>query len=290
MRIFFPSGHIFTDLGPLAPRAGSRTSSLAPSDSASQQQKVSPDSLTEAEKLKAYNTLLESVYAPSVRPWFLWPSVLWDYEDCEKDTTEGIIVTESNKRRPRMKLAIRRPDGSKVSSLEWLDIRRATNLFVKQLLDFILSDPRNAGLKLTKTVIKNMFGNKYNEIVLALEAEQKLLRLCSAHWKADMLIGQALVRWNDKESKAAMRHRADSSNPNSFDAKHSQLPAARVSDSARVNVAKRVLESSPGPKTPSAMHTQKHQKDDAILRTKTKGPPSNNRECSIHHSPFFTPS
>ncbi len=71
---------------------------------------------------KAIEKLLESVEPPSIQPQFLLPSVLWNYNDCETDKSEGDIVTSANKHRPRMSLAICHPDGLKISSQEFANV------------------------------------------------------------------------------------------------------------------------------------------------------------------------
>jgi hypothetical protein len=93
-----------------------RASSLGPSDSASQQTKLGIP----------LTVLLEMLEPPIKRPSFLPKSVPWDYEDCN-DQTEDIIVTELNTRRLKMSLAIRRGDGTKISS-QAFDARRKLSL------------------------------------------------------------------------------------------------------------------------------------------------------------------
>ena len=44
---------------------------------------------------------------------------LWDYKDCEKDTSQGVILTAAYKYQPRMSHAIRRQDGTMVPSQEY---------------------------------------------------------------------------------------------------------------------------------------------------------------------------
>ncbi len=64
-------------------------------------------------------------------------------------------------------------------------------------------------------------------------------------------------------------------------------PIPQVWDVAPVNAAKHALELSPGPKSPSALHAQKHSKDDTILfgqKTMGSSVSSNLREYSIRWS------
>ncbi|KAF8265293.1 hypothetical protein EI94DRAFT_359470 [Lactarius quietus] len=124
--------------------ASSHTSSLGPSDSASKQ-----GSLDYAVWLwQAVEKLLESVEQPAIRPQFLPKSVLWDYEDCN-DPAQGVIAAEANECRPKMNLAIRRNDGTRISNREYVNIRRAADIICTQLLNHIKSDPSSAVLLAT---------------------------------------------------------------------------------------------------------------------------------------------
>jgi hypothetical protein len=103
----FSSDTLSTKSDPLATAphgADSRALSLAPSDSASQQ-RLGIDLATD----QAIEDILGRVEAPSMHPQVLPMSVLWYYDDCDKDPS-GVIITEANKHRPRMNIAIRRPD------------------------------------------------------------------------------------------------------------------------------------------------------------------------------------
>ena len=225
-------------------------SSLGPSDSASQ---LTMD--------RAVDNLLERVEPPSLRPRFLPTTVLWDYEDCEKDTSQGVIVTESNKRRPTMSRAVRRQDGSKVPSQEYERIRHSADIGVRNLLNSANSDPRatmHARMPRTKTFFKKVFKEEYYRAILELEAQHPILRLCSAHWKADALIGQAFLRRNEGSNAAT---RATSSNYNLADANDFQPREPSQRDEGLVKNSKRALELSPGPKSPSTSRTQKRCKD-----------------------------
>ncbi|KAI9437506.1 hypothetical protein H4582DRAFT_2057868 [Lactarius indigo] len=180
----------------LGPRSESRASSLGPSDSASQQMKFDPT------YDKAIKTLLGTVEPLPTRPQFLPREVLWYYDDCATDKSYGDIVTKSNMYRLKMNLAIRRLDGSKVSAQEFSNIRHSVAIVIQKLINLIDSDPRMAvragdPKSRTRSFIKNLFKPKYDRAILELEAEQRLLRLCYAHWKADVLIGQVQKRSKD---------------------------------------------------------------------------------------------
>jgi hypothetical protein len=247
-------------------------SSLGPSDSASQQAR--PHSTSDID------TLLERLDAPSVRPEYLPASVLWYFDDCSTDRTYGTIVTASNSCRPKMGIAIRRPDGSKIPNLEFGYMRRDADLIVQKLRTLIESDSRMMralnSKPLTKTLARTLFKAEYRKAILELEEEHKLLRLCASHWKADMMIGQAFPRATDPEVKVGTHCGQDLSGPPTS-------PIPQVS-----SVAKRSLELSPGPKSPSVSRVQKRSKDNTALSgQKTSGsmvPPSQ-REFPIHCRP-----
>ncbi|KAH9070812.1 hypothetical protein EDB83DRAFT_2517992 [Lactarius deliciosus] len=268
--------------------ADSRASSLGPSDSASQQTRGG----LEADRDRAIERLLKTVEQPSLRPSFLPPSVLWRDKDCKMDM-EGDILTEQNPCQPKMALAIRCPDGSIASAQEYSNMRHSADIIVQNLVERVSSDSRTTGCggsskSLTKTFVKGAFGAEYRRAVLDLEAEQKLLHLCSGHWKADAMITKAFQRRNaeEKKRKAATNcKQASSSELNPSDPKDSRLlgpspavPLPQLWDTASVNVAKRALELSPGPKSPSVSHDQKRSKDNTMYSGQKTRVPSNSQK------------
>jgi hypothetical protein len=254
----------------------SRTpSSLGPSDSASQQQ-TSLDIAMDT----AIDAHLERVEPLSVRPRFLPTTVLWYFGDCAQDTSQGEIVTTQNPNRPKMGRAIRRADGTPISGPEYSNIRRSADILAQDLTRLINSDPRSATYvgepkKRIRTLIKTVFMAEYKRAMLKLEAEHKLLRLCSSHWKADHMIGQAFSRRKDAERVMTTRVGSEPSNvEDSRPPKPSTLIPQALGATPK-KVAKRVFELSPGPKSPSASHAQKRSKDIIVSGQKTTsaGPP-----------------
>ncbi|KAH8979593.1 hypothetical protein EDB86DRAFT_3088674 [Lactarius hatsudake] len=254
----------------------SHASSLGLSDSASQQMKF------DLAYDKAIESLLETVEPPSIRPHFLEKEVLWYYDDCAMDKKYGDIITPMNMYRPKMSLAIRRPDGSKVSTQEYSNIRRSAAMLIQRLIDLLVSDPSTAMHAndpkwRTKSFIRNAFKTEYNQAILELKAEHKLLHLCDVHWKADTLIGLIFLQRSLAKSKAAAasnRACAASSIPPDDTLELPPAPIPQAWDVAPVNVAKRAFELSPGPKSPSASQAQKRSKDGiAPTGQKTTGPP-----------------
>ncbi|KAH9009654.1 hypothetical protein EDB85DRAFT_2162460 [Lactarius pseudohatsudake] len=243
--------------------ADSRASSLGPSDSASQQ--TGMDVVTG----KSLQKILDGVEVPYERPEFLPITVLWDFEDCKTDTSQGVIITKKNKSRPRMGIALRRPNGKVVSSLEHSNMRRSAELIVQKLINSVNSDPRSAACASGrfKTFIKKHFAADYGRAVLDLEAEQKLLRLCSAHWKADAMITQVFLRRAKAEAEAnSVRPTSPQSNQ-SLEPPTAFIP--QIQEVAPMKAAKRAFELSPGPKSPSASHAQKRSKVPVVSGQKT---------------------
>ncbi|KAH8997728.1 hypothetical protein EDB86DRAFT_3076549 [Lactarius hatsudake] len=258
----------------------SRALSLGPSDSASQPTKF--DMMMD----KAIEDILESVEAPLTRPRCLLDSVLWDFKGL-KDQPGPLIITQSNQSRPKISLALRRPNGDLLSNLEQSNIRCSADIIILKLLKFADSDPRSAvrtdkSKPWSKTLIKKFFPNEYDQAILDLEVEQKVLRLCSAHWKADAVVTKVFQRLEAKataEAEAAAAAaagfaRAPSPHSNLSNNLYPPAPTASIprhQEVAPMNAAKRALELSPGPKSPSASHAQKRSKDNLASGQKTVG-------------------
>jgi hypothetical protein len=187
-----------------------------------------------------------------------------------------------------MHLAICRWDGKVISSPKYNNIQRSADIYTERLIKLARMHPnsRTDVTKLpTKSDIKKWFNAEYSQAILNLEKDQKLLRLCAGHWKADTMLGQAITRSNVMESKRA-KARKNVVSSDQFpmpDPSEPLIPAPFLQAVASLNVAKCALELSPGPKSPSASHIQKRSKDEAaVLGQKTNAPyvPSNRK-------PFF---
>ena len=161
-----------------------------------------------------------------------------------------------------MQFAVRRANGDLLSNLEYANIREYADLLVRNLLDKY--DPRPAGAKsMPKREFKTKFNDQYREAILELEAKEPILRLCAAHWKAEVMISQSFLRRSQETSKAARGRSVVPSEVNSSQLPEPlpAVPIPMVWDSAPTNTSKRALEMSPGPKSPSSSHTQKRTKD-----------------------------
>ncbi|KAF8258737.1 hypothetical protein EI94DRAFT_1707720 [Lactarius quietus] len=155
---------------------------------------------------------------------------------------------EANKRQPKMSLAIHHPDGTKILSQEYSKIRRSVDLIMKKLITTVDSNPRTAvhgSLPRTKTFLRKWFLAEYDQAILELEAQQTILHLCSAHWKADTLIRQMLLQRSETGSKDTPRN----------------VASANSAPMAPTNIAPMALQ----PQVPLALHVQKRSKDEAAL-------------------------
>ena len=244
--------------------------------------------------------LMSRIEAPLIRPDVIPMAVLWEFDDCFNDPLGHIIITESNKSRPKMALALRHYTGKPISVKTFGFIRSSATIIMRKLVAFVDSDSRatvHGSKPRTKKFIKENFPAEFRQALLDLEAEHTLLRLCSCHWKAEAMISQAFLRRNDQggddEDLEGMRHGPTSSNANllKVDATFSQppkpsqiAPITHVQDVPPPNVAKRAYQMSPGPKSPSASHVQKRSRDSARLSAQqATGPPvpSNTGKCHI---------
>ena len=110
-----------------------------------------------------------------------------------------------------------------------------------------------------KTFLKTNSYLHYHQVLLDLEADQKLLHLCAAHWNADTLIGQALMQQNVVEKTKANNFAHAASNSQPLGPLASLVPSV-------LSVAKQVLDWSPGPKSPTTSQASKHSKESAVSR------------------------
>ena len=191
----------------------------------------------------------------------------------------------ANKNCLKMNLAICHQDGSKISHMEYTVVQQCTDLVITKLLSLVTTDScmssmHIGNLKLqTKTFIKSMYGPQYCQAVLEFKAEHKLLCLCSAHWKAEVMICQAFLQQGDADSKAAANQMQCSSQSLPLNVAAGdqplELPAPKFlqfQDVAPMNTAKCVLEMSPSPKSPSARRAQKQSRDRQHNQTKAFKP------------------
>lgn len=166
--------------------------SVAPSDSISRQNSGSTTP-----------TISTPIHQPAVRPAEYPVQILWAFEDCKDDPDVGL--TPSNPSRPPMERSIRHADGSLISPAEYSSIRASARLVISDLLAIPRPKNRSARTKpRTKSYFRAYFPREWQRAVEKLERHQPLLALCTAHWKAEHVIGNALLKkpsgaYNDED-------------------------------------------------------------------------------------------
>lgn len=192
------------------------------------------------------------------------------------DKKYGDILMEANRSRPKMALVLRDENGTKIAGGAFNNIRLFTDLLVRQLLDKASADPRVIGAKsLTKSSYKSLFHTEYHQAILTIEAQETALRLCTRHWKAEVMLSQSFLRRGgsnaeDKHGRSIALTTSDE-NPSQPQERLRAVPIPKLRDMgdaapAPMNAApKRALELSPGPKSPSSSHAQKRTKDHTTL-------------------------
>ncbi|KAF8262065.1 hypothetical protein EI94DRAFT_1809356 [Lactarius quietus] len=199
---------------------------------------------------RSVNGYLDHVEAPSQRPSLFPTLVLWYYEDCQTDTLAGTIVTDANKRRLKMHLAIRRGDRSIISAPEYDSIRRSADIVVDKLIKLSLSRSHTSLSAYTqpasklpmKSNIRKWFKVEYSEAIFELRLSKNF---------------SAFLWHNDAECRQSAIHmHAVSAMPNPVQLHPGPAPIPQVSNLVPSNATKRSLELSPSPKSPSG-HTFK---------------------------------
>jgi hypothetical protein len=159
-----------------------------------------------------------------------------------------------------------------MTSIEFKDIREYASTVATKLINRISPDPCFNPRMMTKKMIKLLFYDEFCRAMLELEAEKKELCLCTGHWKAEVMLGQALLRRNSvTEGNVAKSVLSVPSTSASVKAppppQQQQQPTVppNVWDTVPMKASKQALESSPGPKSPSVTHAQKHTKDNTLL-------------------------
>jgi hypothetical protein len=159
--------------------------SIHPSDSISQTHPGSQVSQT-----RSHVSLLPSIETqPAIRPPQYPFEVLWNLEDCRHDA--DVDVQDSNKSRPSMERAVRRPDGLTISDNEWSAIKASARRIANELSALPVS-ARQAKMRRTKMFYRTHHAKEWTSAIMCLEAEQPYLKLCSSNWKAEHVLGNSI--------------------------------------------------------------------------------------------------
>jgi hypothetical protein len=162
-----------------APATASPSSSLRPSQSASQ--------------VSATKPLIAPLPRPrvTIRPAEYPPSILWTFEDYKKAPDIGGSAT--NKSRPPMRRVLRHEDGSILTESEWKVVRESAIIIARSRLYCLYSAASHAtGLARKKKFFKGFFPDQWAAALVELERLVPLTSLCSGEWKADKTLGSVL--------------------------------------------------------------------------------------------------
>jgi len=123
-------------------------------------------------------------------------------------------MSASTMSRPRMNRAIRHPEGLMISKGEWVAILATADLVKIDLLTLPRPLHRSAkDRKKTRTYFRSYFPEEWQAAVDKMERLQPILALCAAHWKAEHVLGDVLLRANNNKTEEGSNNiRNDSGN------------------------------------------------------------------------------
>jgi thiamine pyrophosphokinase len=181
---------------PNTPFQSSPATSIHPSDSISQSHRPPSTSYVMAPPAQ-----------PAIRPPQYPFEILWLLEDCRQDPTVGVM--ESNKSWPAMDRAIRHPDGRMVCDVEWNAIKTSARLIVHDLASLPQAESnRIAKVRRTKVFYRSQYPRQWRTAIQQLEDQQPLLKLCASNWKADHVLGNALLAAKDPDAPLTKRRKS----------------------------------------------------------------------------------
>ena len=131
------------------------------------------------------------ILQPSIRPSHYPEEILWRFDDCKSDPE--VAMTDKNSSRPRMRKAIRHEDGSLLNNQEWIGILATANDIKTDLTALPVKGSSTRGIN-SMTYFRNHYLKEWNVAIDRLEHLEPLLVLCSAHWKAQHILGLVLRR------------------------------------------------------------------------------------------------
>ena len=142
-----------------------------------------------------------------MRPESYKHSVLWNIEDCQ----EHGLVTEKNMSRPPMEKCIRNSEGNTISTSEYNAIKATARMLVNIHLVPLgtPADPAARGKTKTRTYYKKYFLQNFKDVLDKLEAQEPLLTLCAARWKAEHIVANCLTAIVDAEKAAKKKDGGD---------------------------------------------------------------------------------
>lgn len=165
---------------------------------------------------------------PGQRPDDFPVEVLWEKDDCKKDT-QGAKPQRNNANRPRMKYAIRDRDGTLISDSYFKTIQKSVSKQVAKLLqdEQERGDSRGGAIapkKITKTHFESLRPKQWMHAIAVLEEEHPILMYAAVHWKAEQLLGNKLA------SKRNQLRKKQPGLPSKRAKRQNQSPSAHSSD------------------------------------------------------------
>ena len=142
----------------------------------------------------------------AMRPEAYDRCVLWNIDDCQNYG----LVTEKNASRPPMEKCVRNSKGETVSTSEFNAIKATARMLVNIHL-VPLGTPADPAAKLmtkTRRYYKKYFLQNFKDVLDKLEAQEPLLTLCAAHWKAEHIVANCLTAIVDAEKAAKKKDTA----------------------------------------------------------------------------------
>jgi hypothetical protein len=108
-----------------------------------------------------------------------------------------------------MDRAIRHPDGRMVCDVEWNAIKASARLIVHELASLPQAESnRIAKVRKTKVFYRSQYPRQWRTAIQQLEDQQPLLKLCASNWKADHVLGNALLAAKDPDALLTKRKKS----------------------------------------------------------------------------------
>lgn len=101
-----------------------------------------------------------------------------------------------------MDRVIRHEDGSQITSQEWNAIKASARMLKYELRQLPLPlDRRAQNQSKTKVFYKQYYPKEWTRMILQLEEDQPLLKLCCSHWKAEHVLNNCLMNDRNKTNE-----------------------------------------------------------------------------------------
>lgn len=126
---------------------------------------------------------------PVVRPAVYPEEVLWNHEDIKR--CPGVKLSTHNQSRPPAQQCLRTPTGTIISDTQWKDIKRSVSIIIRDVLAPLTErSPLNAPYR--KNYFQKNWPREWEEALAKIEDRQPILKLCSFHWKSELVLTHGL--------------------------------------------------------------------------------------------------